>query len=125
MKITHLLIVALILPFQQGCASLFTGGSQQVSVRSEPTGAKVVIGPYEGTAPCTFTVPAGKSYVIQAKYQGEQKTQPLERGIQPVTFLNIFFWPGFLIDLGTGKIWVYDPTNYLFTFEKTDSGRGP
>jgi hypothetical protein len=100
----------------QGCCSLFCSGSQTISIRSDPPGAKVAMGAYEGTTPYDVSIPRGKDYVIQATYDGQTKSQSLNRSIEPVYWVNILFWPGLIIDLATGKMWEYDPTMYNFAF---------
>jgi hypothetical protein len=116
MKKLLLCAMVVVVLLIQGCCSLFCSGSQNISVRSEPPGAKVEMGPYEGTAPYDVSIPRGKEYVIQATHDGHTKTQTLNRSIEPVYWVNILFWPGLIIDLATGKMWEYDPTVYKFDF---------
>jgi len=110
-----LLLMLFAVVFSQGCCTIFLK-DQDVSVASTPAGAKVEMGPYEGTTPYTVSVPRGKSYTIQATYGGERQTQNLEKSIEPLWFVNILFWPGLIVDLATGKMWQYDPTTYNFNF---------
>lgn len=105
-----------VLIFTQGCCSIFTPGPQNVSVDSKPEGAKVKIGPYEGTTPYTVSLPRGKDYVINASYKGNSETMNLNKSIEPVYWVNILFWPGLIIDLATGKMYRYEPTHYDFDF---------
>ncbi|UCD51245.1 MAG: PEGA domain-containing protein [Phycisphaerales bacterium] len=102
--------------FSQGCCSLFCSGSQNVSIRSDPPGASVEMGPHQGTTPYEVSVPRGKDYVIRATYEGQTKTRNLTKSIEPVYWVNILFWPGLIIDLATGKMWEYDPTVYNLDF---------
>jgi len=108
-----IVVVALL---SQGCCSLFCSGTQNVQVLSDPPGAKVQIGPYEGKTPYTLALRRGKDYPIQVVHEGQTKTQPLNRRIEPVYWVNILFWPGLIVDLATGKMWEYDPTIYKFDF---------
>jgi len=116
MKKSFLCTVLAALIFAQGCCSIFTGNPQTISVNSKPAGAKVLIGPYEGTTPYQISLPRGKNYVIQASYEGRDKTLALNKQIQPVYFINILFWPGLIIDLATGAMFEYDPIHYDFDF---------
>jgi hypothetical protein len=100
-----------------GCCSIFTSGPQTVSIDSQPQGADVKIGPYKGKTPYTVSLPRGKEYVIVAKYGDKTETLTLEKSIEPVYWVNILVWPGLLIDLGTGKMWKYSPTEYDVSFE--------
>jgi len=102
--------------FNQGCCSVFTSGKQTISIDSKPEGATVKMGPYKGTTPVTFVVPKGKEYVIQATLGDKTETATLERGIHGAYWINILVWPGLLIDLGTGKMWKYDPEEYEIVF---------
>jgi hypothetical protein len=116
MKKVLLFVMIVLVVFSQGCCSIFCSGSQNITVRSEPAGAKVQVGPYEGVAPYDVSIPRGKDYVVQATYDGQTKSQNLDKNIEPVYFVNILFWPGLIIDLATGKMWEYDPTIYNFNF---------
>ena len=116
MKKSVLCTVLAVLFFTQGCCSIFTGDPQTVSVDSKPEGAKVQIGPYEGTTPYRVSLPRGKNYVVQASYGDRDKTLALNKQIEPVYWVNILFWPGLIIDLATGAMFEYDPTHYEFDF---------
>ena len=102
--------------FTQGCCSIFTSGPQTISVNSNPEGAKVKIGSYKGVTPYEVSIPRGKDYVIQATHDGKTQTLTLNKSIEPVYWVNILFWPGLIIDLATGKMFMYDPTEYEFDF---------
>jgi len=116
MKKSILCIALAILIFTQGCCSIFTGGPQTVSVDSKPQGAKVKIGPYDGTTPYKVSIPRGKNYTIQVEYDGQREVVNLEKNIEPVYWVNILIWPGLIIDVATGAMFRYDPTEYEFDF---------
>lgn len=111
-----LCVVLAALVFTQGCCSIFTSGPQTVSVDSKPPGASVAIGPFKGKTPYQVSLPRGKDYVITAKYGQDSQTQNLNKSIEPVYWVNILFWPGLIIDLATGKMFKYEPTEYEFDF---------
>ena len=111
-------MLTIILALTQGCCSIFTPGPQTVSVNSKPEGAKVKIGPYSGMTPYQVSVPRGKDYVIEAKYGTDTQTVTLNKNIEPVYWVNILFWPGLIIDLATGKMFRYEPTEYEFDFNQ-------
>ena len=100
----------------QGCCSVWTRGPQPVSVKSVPPGAKVRIGPHQGTAPYRVLLPRGTCYVITAELDGQTKTQKLRKNIERVYWANIVFFPGFVIDFATGKMFNYEPKVYTFDF---------
>jgi len=116
MKKSLLCTVVVVLLFTQSCCSIFTGDPQTITVDSKPKRAKVRIGPYEGITPYQVSIPRGKDYVIRASYGGKNRTQALNKQIQPVYWVNILFWPGLIIDLATGSMFEYDPTHYEFDF---------
>ena len=72
---------------------------------------------YKGKTPYQISLPRGKDYVIVAKYGDKTETLTLEKSIEPVYWVNILIWPGLLIDLGTGKMWKYSPTEYDISFQ--------
>jgi hypothetical protein len=108
------LIVAL---FNQGCCSIFTSGPQVVSIESKPPGAKVKIGNHKGTTPYQVSLARGKDYVVVVEYEGQSQTVALNKSIEPIYWVNILVWPGLLIDLATGKMFKYQPTEYEFEFQ--------
>lgn len=56
---------------------------------------------------------------IIAKKEGYKNTPfVIESAFNAKSLWNILFWPGFLIDLGTGKINKYDPVIYNIEMEK-------
>ena len=116
MKNIVIVSTLVMLIFSQGCCSIFTSGSQTISVNSKPEGAKVKIGPYKGVTPYDVSVPRGKDYVIEATLDSSTQTQNLNKSIEGVYWVNILFWPGLIIDLATGKMFKYEPTEYDFDF---------
>lgn len=56
---------------------------------------------------------------VIAKKEGYKNTPfVIESAFNAKALWNILFWPGFLIDLGTGKINKYDPVIYNIEMEK-------
>lgn len=107
--------------FCSGYCSIFTSKAQKITVDSEPQGAKVKIGSYKGVTPYEVWMPRGKDHVITAEYGDKQDSQSLNRSIEPIYWINILFWPGLIIDLATGSMFKYDPTDYEFDFTKTST----
>ena len=57
--------------------------------------------------------------MIIAKKEGRKSTPfVVESSFNAKSLWNILFWPGFLIDLGTGKINKYDPVIYNVEMEE-------
>lgn len=58
--------------------------------------------------------------IIIAKKEGFSNAPIIvESNLNTKSLWNILFWPGFLIDLGTGQINKYDPVIYYIEMEKT------
>lgn len=119
-KQTLILLLLCVMLFSQGCCSIFKSDKQTVTIDSQPKGAKVRVGPYQGKTPYDLTLPRGKDYVIQASYEDKQQTQPLNKSIAGLYWVNILFWPGLIIDLATGKMYEYEPKTYNFDFTLED-----
>lgn len=108
--------------------SLFSSAIQTITFTSEE-GTKLYDGtnnvklaeiPEEGTATVKLKKKLSDKIII-AKKEGYKNTPfIIESQFNPKSLWNILFWPGFLIDLGTGKINKYDPTIYNVEMEKKD-----
>lgn len=106
------LMSALIL---SGCATMFTSSTDPVTFKSIPDGAKVEInGNSVGRTP--VTVPLKRSLtppLVQLKLEGyEPKTLIVQNSFNGVSVLNIFFWPGFIVDAATGSMMKYEVLTY-------------
>lgn len=104
--------------FSQGCCSILTSDRQTISIDSKPQGAKVQIGPFEGKTPYQVAIPRGKEYFIVVSSGKETQTMALNKNVEPCYWVNILCGIGFIIDLATGKMFKYDPTEYEFSFEE-------
>ena len=102
------LVLVGVLP---GCATVFSGGPENIQVTSDPPGAKFNYGAYSGTTPTSIMVPR-KALVTFATFRKdgyEEKTVPVITGIQGVTWIGILFWPALIIDFVTGNAYKLDP----------------
>jgi len=122
----QLLMVCLIgvILYGSGCATVLSDDSQHIDFTSNPPGAHVKVGPYECTTPCYLLIPKNKNYMVEASYGSQVKRVPLTRAVAGSTFLNILFWPGFIVDAITGNIKKYEPTSYDFTFTQGEVSKG-
>jgi len=107
-----------------GCATVFTGTSDQISVSTEPSGAKLYLnGNDMGRTP--ITVPVSRSLgttMMSVKKPGfEDKTFALQSSFNTIAILDIFLWPTFIIDAATGSIVKYSQTSYNLELEKKDA----
>lgn len=120
--------------FLSGCATLFSGTSQDVRIESTPADASVAVeGRERGTTPITVEVKRpekGDPPEITIDKEGyQEQTLMLDKKFNMVTLLNVinpFNYAlgvpvlGFGIDWYTGALWKYPPEEY--TVELT-SGR--
>ncbi len=99
-----------------GCATIFTGTTQEINFSSEPTGAKVYIdGIEEGTTPLTATFKKGKEYNIDFKLKGyEDKSLRLTYsiGVGWVILDVIAGLVGVVVDAITQAWFSFDVENY-------------
>lgn len=109
MKKSFLFLILSILAISlSSCASLMGNNSRRISVDSDPEGASVfVAGRYMGVTPTSASLPSyiyGGTEVVFSKPGYEDATVTVDTELQPITFLNILFPPGFIIDVATGDI---------------------
>lgn len=105
-----------------GCASIFTGTTQPLTVRAVNSENNRVI----STATCTVTDEYGHVYSlannpgsvtmdkgsgvlkIRCRNSGYHYAQTgVEEKFNAVTLVNILFWPGFIVDLADGAYMKY------------------
>lgn len=90
-----------------GCATLFGNHNRSVQINSNPEGATVTLnGMNVGNTPTHVVIQSTMSTnVISVKKQGYKVSQrEIATSFQPVGFLNVFFWPGFIVDAVTGDM---------------------
>lgn len=109
------LLVATTCILLSGCATIFSGSSDNVTIKSVPDGAKVEInGNSVGRTP--VTVPIKRSLTppqVQLKLDGyDSKFVVLQNSFNALSILNVFFFPGFIVDAATGTLMKYDLTTY-------------
>lgn len=96
------------------CATLFGNKSDNITVHSQNNARILVDGNEIGRGTALFSLPREKTAVITVKKAGcSDMSLTTEQSVNNTTFLNIFFWPGFIVDAVTGKINEADPTSYM------------
>src|SRR5437867_11127524 len=103
----------LVLSYLSGCATIFGSHTQTLTLKSAPSGATYQYGPYSGKTPATIEAARGElAHVAVFKLAGyEEKTVPVLTGIRGVTWVNVLFWPGLIVDFATGNAYkVETPT---------------
>lgn len=97
-----------------GCATIFTGKTDEVTFTSEPPGATVVVGESRATTPATMTIQKSEKEVrFQQAGQPERKLA-LKRDFKAgYLLMDILFTPGFglsgLIIDGATSAWYDHP----------------
>jgi hypothetical protein len=100
-----------------GCASMFGDSKDQVTIHSNDPDAKILVNGNEvGKGSAVYAMPRGKTAIITASKDGcSDRSIPTEQSIDGITWINIFVWPGFIVDAATGAMHKADPTDYTVT----------
>lgn len=109
-----------------GCATLFSGTRQNVHIASDPPGATILVdGLEQGVTPTTLRLkkPGLDDTEVTLRMAGyADRTFSLQSEFDMISLLNVFFWPGFLVDAVSGAIQEYDPQSYALTLERSRAG---
>ena len=108
-KIRCLVVGALAIALT-GCATILSGTTQKITIHSDPQGAYARIGHQAGRTPVTLTVPKGKDLQLEVTIDRNKRIIPLRRTFDPMGILNVFFFPGFIVDAVTGAMMKYEPS---------------
>ncbi len=131
MKIQSLIAVSLMIT-ATGCATLFSGTTQNINVQAIDSETNT---PLEGVF-CTLTDGKGMKYKVPTN-QGEVTVQKGKDILKPeckkegyvqssagvgesfdkIGLVNILFWPGFIVDGVSGAMHEY-PSHVVVTMEK-------
>ncbi len=106
-----------------GCATIFSPSSDQISFNTTPADAKIYInGGNVGKTPLMTPVQRELSspMVVIKKDGYETQNVPLQTKFNNTSWLNIFFWPGFIVDAATGSLMRYSVLTYDITLDKKD-----
>ena len=95
----RLICVLALLVLGSGCATVLSGSTETLHVDSKPQGITVRV---DGQ---TLTTPAAIELSVKSNHEvifpnGEKVM--VKRTLDGTTFLNVFFWPGFIVDAATG-----------------------
>ena len=109
------IFIAIPVLLLSGCATIFTGSSDNVTFKSVPEGAKVEInGATVGRTPITIPLKRSLSAPqVQLKLDGyDTKYIMVQNSFNTIAILDVLFWPGFIVDAATGSLMKYDVVNY-------------
>lgn len=121
------LLMAVLLS-TSGCATLFSGSSDEITVKSEPEGAMVrVNGLDQGETPVTFSADrdagwfgSNRNQVTVIKDGYEERSVRMQTQWVPISILNLFNGIGWAVDAYSGNMWKYEPTTYKITLEEEE-----
>jgi uncharacterized protein YceK len=121
MRKTILLLAFIVAAlFLNGCASIFSGTRQTVRIETYPPGADIEIdGLTQGTTPATIQMRKNlNSKTITLTKEGYQtKVFTPTNSFDMLGLLNLFFWPGFIIDAVNGAMMKYDQSSFQIKLE--------
>lgn len=115
-------LVGLVMATLCGCASIAGDNSKVVRVSSNPQGAKVYANNIPvGTTPTKVVVNNTWSpTLLTFKKKGYQDTNAeVNTSFQTIGLLNLFFWPGFVVDAATGNMMKVAPESRVIDAQLT------
>ncbi len=107
----------LIVFLSSSCATVFTGTADDVYFTSEPAGAMVYLeGHPLGRTPLITRVPRARyvTFELEGYYP---MSQLMSSRVNGVTFINLLWWPGFIVDAATGAIVKLEYDRYFTELE--------
>ena len=124
-RIGLIVAVVAIAVLATGCATIVSGTSQGITIRSNPSGAHVQYAHQSGTTPMVLQIPKGKDASIEVTFGRNRKVIVLSRTVDPNTYLNFIppLWPGFIIDAMTGAMTEYETNEVMVDFRQARSVR--
>ena len=120
------LLISLLVVVFAGCAYIMNKDTQDISINSQPTGAKVVVTTiggvpvFEGTTPTSVKLKRKNKYVVSVSMEGYlDKTIQIDQAINTMIIGNLLCGgvPGMIIDGLTGAMWNLEPEQIVFTLQ--------
>jgi len=115
------IVISFSILLMTGCATLFTGTSDDIYINSNPSGAEIMIGGLKvGKTPATLTIkrPGFNDKEVVLKLDGyERRTFILKKSFNSVAILNLAGILGWAVDFATGAIYKYEPKSYEIDLE--------
>lgn len=124
MRLVSVITFVSVVALSAGCASVFKGTDQLITINSEPDGAVVSIDEISvGVTPLSTKVKKNHASSITVKKEG-YKTQnmPLGKKYDGIALLNIF-WDLSTTDMITGAAYEYSPSTYYFELKKEEANK--
>lgn len=107
--------IVLSIYFLAGCATMFNGGVQSISVVSDKSVTVDIDVPdfnYNAPTPTVIKTTPSSSQDVRVTVNQDgylRATTVVERSISPAYWFNALNVYGFIIDYFTGNMWVYEP----------------
>ena len=122
-QFSTLLVVTLLI----GCGTIIHGGSQDVSVTSDPSGATVEIdGSEVGDTPVTRSLDRGSQHTVAISMDGYETEQvTIQKSVDGWVAGNIVFGGliGLAVDAATGGMYKLSPTQVQQTLDEETAAR--
>lgn len=120
------LIIAIVSIFVISCATLFTGTKDNITINSDPEGAKIMIDGIDyGRTPATVSVtrPGFGDKQVTLQLEGyETRTFTLQKEFNTIAILNLGSILGWAVDIASGSVTRYSPKHYEMELrQKTQS----
>lgn len=117
--ISSLAVVALSLLIG-GCATVFTGTTQSISVDSDPSGAMLRLdGADVGSTPWSGVIKRKRNLTIALDKAGYSREQmAISASFNPLTIISIFAWDLGTTDFMSGAAWEYSPDSFYIKLRK-------
>ena len=112
--------------FCSGCGLVFNGRKQLITIRSEPTGARIVIpsADMQFRTPVSVRLPRGKDYVVLAEKPGFKMARAhiaSDPDPWPLALDFAIFFPSLFVDAPLGATYVLSPQTMRIVLEKKAS----
>jgi len=126
MKRCHRAMVLAAVFLSYGCAAILGGGSSQtMSLQGTPSEAQYAVTASsglrmaEGTLPATISLPRKNEYQVEVSLDGYQTRRlAIAKGINGWLWLNLLFWPGFIVDFASGAAYKLEPAFVNVTLQR-------
>ena len=98
-----------------GCATLFGKKDDVLTIHSKYDNAHFLVDGNEiGMGHATYKLERGKTVIITAHKKGcNDVSMPTSEKLNDTTFVNLLFWPGYLVDAASGSIHQASTTDYI------------
>lgn len=133
--LTIMLAAVLSAVFFYGCASIFTGTDQTVSINSSPTKADFVVKEMKGgvevtsgTTPATIKLAKKNEYTVAIKLPGyKDATVAITQSLQGWFWGNLICGGvvGMIIDYVDGAMWDLEPNQVMISLVSATAYNGP